>query len=85
MRRFANIYYFNIRQTKYGIAKFYVTRIFHPSARRAANPFYHVYTKNHFPERDIPKIRVIAGMLLRLTRNKKLIFGGEKKNSSREV
>lgn len=46
----AKVYYFNICKTKYGIAKknSYVTRIFHPSARRTTNPFYHVYTKKPF-------------------------------------
>lgn len=64
---------------------FYVTRIFH-SAYRMTNPFFIMYTipKTIFPQTDIPKIRMIARTLLRLTRNKKLIFDSEeKKNKGR--
>lgn len=62
-------------------------KIFHLSAGSARLTYFTVYVpKTIFPGRDIPKMCTIAKTLLRLTRNKKLIFdGGERKNRERIV
>jgi len=73
--------------TKHGARRknLHVTRIFHLflHVKRLTN--FTVYIQNHFPGRDIAKIRMITRTLPRLTRNKKLIFGSGKKIQRRRA